>query len=83
LVSNTAIAVHPEVEYVVLNVQVEEQEDEVLVVAKALMESVKGEKKILQTLLGKELEKTTYQRPFDYVEIPEAHYIVLATYVTT
>ena len=83
LVSNTAIAVHPEVEYVVLKVSVEEQDDEVLVVAKALMESVKGEKKILQTLLGKDLEKTTYQRPFDYVEIPDAHYIVLATYVTT
>ncbi len=83
LVSNTAIAVHPEVEYVVIKVSVEEQDDEVLVVAKALMESVKGEKKILQTLLGKDLEKTTYQRPFDYVEIPDAHYIVLATYVTT
>ncbi|MEY3635901.1 MAG: hypothetical protein RL147_330 [Actinomycetota bacterium] len=83
LVSNTAIAVHPEVEYVVLNVQVEEQEDEVLVVAKALMESVKGEKKIVRTILGKDLEKTTYQRPFDYVEIPDAHYVVLATYVTT
>jgi isoleucyl-tRNA synthetase len=83
LVSNTAIAVHPDVEYVVLKVQVEEEEDEVLVVAKALMDSVKGEKKILQTLLGKDLEKTTYERPFDYVEIPDAHYVVLATYVTT
>ncbi len=83
LVSNTAIAVHPEVEYVVVQVSVEEQEDEVLVVAKALMESVKGDKKILKTILGKDLEKTTYQRPFDYVEIPDAHYVVLATYVTT
>ncbi len=35
--SNTAIAVHPEVEYVVLKVSVVEQDDEVLVVAKALM----------------------------------------------
>ncbi|MFM1985760.1 MAG: hypothetical protein RLZZ295_926, partial [Actinomycetota bacterium] len=32
---------------------------------------------------GKELERVTYKRPFDYIEIPDAHYVVLATYVTT
>lgn len=82
LVSNTAIAVHPEVEYVVVQVSVEEK-SEVLIVAKALIESIKGEKVVLKTLLGKELERLTYKRPFDYVEIPDAHYVVLATYVTT
>jgi isoleucyl-tRNA synthetase len=82
LVSNTAIAVHPDVEYVAIEVT-EEENTEVLVVAKNLMEAVKGEKKILKTMLGKDLERTTYRRPFDYIEIPDAHYVVLATYVTT
>jgi len=82
LVSNTAIAVNPDVEYVVIQVT-EEEKTEVLVVAKNLMEAVKGEKKILKTMLGKELERITYKRPFDYIEIPDAHYVVLATYVTT
>jgi isoleucyl-tRNA synthetase len=82
LVSNTAIAVHPDVEYVAIEVT-EEEKTEVLVVAKNLMEAVKGEKKILKTMLGKELERITYKRPFDYIEIPDAHYVVLATYVTT
>ena len=82
LVSNTAVAVHPEVEYVAIEVTADEK-TEVLVVAKALMESVKGDKKIIKSMLGKELEKVTYQRPFDYIEIPDSHFIVLATYVTT
>jgi isoleucyl-tRNA synthetase len=82
LVSNTAIAVHPDVEYVAIEVT-EEEKTEVLVVAKNLMEAVKGEKKILKSMLGKELERITYKRPFDYIEIPDAHYVVLATYVTT
>ena len=82
LVSNTAIAVHPDVEYVAIEVT-EEENTEVLIVAKNLMEAVKGEKKILKTMLGKELERITYKRPFDYIEIRDAHYVVLATYVTT
>ena len=82
LVSNTAIAVHPDVEYVAVEVTHEET-TEVLVVAKNLIEAVKGEKKILKTMLGKTLERTTYKRPFDYIEIPDAHFVVLATYVTT
>ena len=82
LVSNTAIAVHPEVEYVAIEVT-EEETTEVLVVAKNLIDAVKGEKKILKTMLGKELERVTYKPPFDYIEIPDAHFVVLATYVTT
>ena len=82
LVSNTAIAVHPDVEYVAIEVT-KDDVIEVLVVAKALMDAVAGEKKIVKTMLGSELEKTTYKRVFDFVEIPDAHFIVLATYVTT
>ena len=82
LVSNTAIAVNPDVDYVVVEVTVDEK-SEVLVVAEALIESVKGERNILKKIHGKDLEHTTYKRPFDYVEIPNAHYVVLASYVTT
>ena len=82
LVSNTAVAVHPDVEYVAIEVT-EDEATEVLVVAQNLMDAVKGEKKILKTMLGKDLERVTYKRPFDYIEIPDAHFVVLATYVTT
>jgi len=82
LVSNTAVAVHPDVEYVAIEVT-EDEITEVLVVAQNLMDAVKGEKKIVKTMLGKDLERVTYKRPFDYIEIPDAHFVVLATYVTT
>ncbi len=82
LVSNTAIAVNPDVYYVALEVTLDDK-SEVLVVAEALSESVKGEKKVLKRILGKDLERITYKRPFDYVEILDSHFVVCATYVTT
>ena len=86
LVSNTAIAVNPDVTYAVAKVTTTNNEvtsSEVLVVAENLLSVLTGEVEILQTLTGSALERTTYQRPFDFVEIPDAHYVVLATYVTT
>ena len=82
LVSNTAVAVHPDVDYVVVKATVEEA-SEILVVAQPLLSKVAGEHEILKTIKGKDLERTTYKRPFDYLEIPDSHFIVLATYVTT
>jgi len=82
LVSNTAIAVHPDVDYVVVEVIVEESR-EVLVVAEPLISALTGEVKVLKTLKGKDLEHTKYQRPLDLVDIPDSHFVVLATYVTT
>ena len=82
LVSNTAVAVHPEVDYAVAEVTVEENR-EVLVVAEALLGSLSGEVKVLKTIKGKDLERVTYKRPLDLIEIPDSHFIVLATYVTT
>ena len=82
LVSNTAIAVHPDVDYVVAEVTVEENR-EVLVVAEPLLSALSGEVKVLKTFKGKVLEHTKYQRPLDLVEIPDSHFVVLATYVTT
>ncbi|MFM2144360.1 MAG: hypothetical protein RI899_148, partial [Actinomycetota bacterium] len=82
LVSNTAVAVNPGVTYVAAEVTHEEK-TEVLVIAEPLLEKLQGEVKILKKITGKELERTTYSRPFDYVEIPESHFVVLADYVTT
>jgi isoleucyl-tRNA synthetase len=82
LVSNTAVAVHPEVDYVVVKSTVEEV-SEILVVAEPLLSKVAGEHEILKTFKGKDLERTAYKRPFEYLEIPDSHFIVLATYVTT
>ena len=80
LVSNTAVAVNPGVEYVLA-----EHDGTRVVVARPLLDSVLGEEKTeLGTTTGAEMERWTYQRPFELVDFPsEAHYVVLADYVTT
>ncbi|MDQ7908088.1 isoleucine--tRNA ligase [Phytohabitans sp. ZYX-F-186] len=79
LVSNTAVAVHPEVTYVVATDGTER-----LVVAEALVEQALGEGWTVtgQSFAGKELENWRYTRPFDLVDIPDAHIVILAGYVT-
>jgi isoleucyl-tRNA synthetase len=80
LVSNTAVAVHPDVTYVAARPAGSE---EVLVVAEPLLEQVLGEgAERLASFGGAELERTSYRRPFDLVDIPDAHYVVLGDYVT-
>ena len=80
LVSNTAVAVNPKAEYVVARTA----DGETLVVAEALADATLGEGyEVLERLSGRDLERTPYHRPFDMVEIPDAHYVVLADYVTT
>jgi isoleucyl-tRNA synthetase len=82
LVSNTAIAVHPDVDYVAARVTTEDV-SEVLVVAEALISALSGEVEILKTFKGSSLERVTYKRPLDLIDIPDSHFVVLATYVTT
>ena len=81
LVSNTAIAVHPEVDYVVGT----HPEQGSLVVAEPLFDAVLGEEWTRgRSFRGSEMERWDYQRPFDLVEFPApANYVVLADYVTT
>ncbi|MFG3690288.1 isoleucine--tRNA ligase [Micromonospora sp. NPDC047740] len=79
LVSNTAVAVHPDVTYVVATDGTER-----LVVAEPLLEQVlDGWTRTGDSFTGKELERWTYRRPFDLVDVPDAHLVILATYVTT
>ncbi|HEY3736511.1 MAG TPA: isoleucine--tRNA ligase, partial [Jatrophihabitans sp.] len=79
LVSNTAVAAHPDVAYVLAR-----NEHGTFVIAEPLARKVLGDDVvILEQRAGRELERWTYQRPFDYVEIEDANYVVLADYVTT
>jgi isoleucyl-tRNA synthetase len=86
LVSNTAIAVNPEVDYVVAEVSPEDETEEsreILVVAEPLISALSCKVKILKTIKGKDLERVTYKRPLDLIDIPDSHFVVLANYVTT
>jgi isoleucyl-tRNA synthetase len=78
LVANTAVAVNPEVTYVVAR-----SEKGTFVVAEPLIGAVLGDDaEALATVPGTELAGLAYRRPFDLVDIPDAHIVVLADYVT-
>jgi len=84
LVSNTAIAVHPEVDYVAVRTkETDESKSEVIIVAEALLSVIGDGYEVLKKVKGRELERTTYVRPFNFVDIPDAHFVILADYVTT
>ena len=80
LVSNTAVAAHPEVTYV-------EASDgrEKLVVAEPLLAKALGEGWTAtgRSFTGAEMERWTYRRPFELLEMDDAHFVVNAEYVTT
>ena len=93
LVSNTAIAVHPDVMYVLAERHPTEsdagddsedrEQRERFVVAEDLLSSLGEGFSVIERFKGAELEHTEYRRPFDWLEIPNAHFVVLAEYVTT
>ncbi len=85
LVSNTAVAVRPDVDYVVAT-----DGTETLLVAEPLWQSVLGEGwEVTGRYAGTDMERWEYQRPFELVEFPpgqdggRSHFVVLADYVTT
>jgi isoleucyl-tRNA synthetase len=81
LVSNTAVAVHPEVDYVVAR---KSGDGDKVVVAERLFARVLGDGwHILSAFKGVSLLGARYQRPFDFVEIPDAHIVVTGDFVTT
>ncbi|WP_346623101.1 isoleucine--tRNA ligase [Blastococcus montanus] len=85
LPSNTAVAMHPEVAYVVARAA--GSDDVPVVVAEPLLAAVLGEDaEVLGRAPGRDWERTSYRRPFELVEFPageDAHFVVLAEYVTT
>ncbi len=79
LISNTAVAVNPGVEYAVAR-----HDGDTFVVAQPLLTKVLGDGvEVLATFPGTELERWSYTRPFDAVELEGANFVVLADYVTT
>ncbi len=80
LVSNTAVAAHPDVTYVVAT-----DGSEQLVVAEPLLEKALGEgwSATGESFTGREMERWAYQRPFSLVELEGANIVVNAEYVTT
>ncbi|HTX29004.1 MAG TPA: isoleucine--tRNA ligase [Streptosporangiaceae bacterium] len=81
LVSNTAVAVHPEATYVVA---VSERTSERVVVAADLAERVLGDGwRVTATFPGVELVGARYHRPFGMIRIPDAHVVVPGSFVTT
>jgi len=81
LVSNTAVAVHPDETYVVAR---KPGDGDRVVVAEALLRQVLGEDwQIAARFRGAELAGSTYQPPFSLIEIPNAHRVVTGAFVTT
>ncbi|MDT4894744.1 MAG: isoleucyl-tRNA synthetase [Pseudonocardiales bacterium] len=81
LVSNTAVAVNPDVTYVLSR---DPSSGRGTVVAEPLLHKVLGDDAAVEASLpGTDLERWTYQRPFELVPVDGAHFVVLADYVTT
>jgi isoleucyl-tRNA synthetase len=81
LVSNAALAVHPDVEYVRARLG-----DEVFIMAAALVERVLGEDAVIeQRMKGMDLAGTPYEPPFSYISDygPRGHTVLEADFVTT
>jgi isoleucyl-tRNA synthetase len=80
LVSNTAVAAHPDVNYVVAT-----NGSEKVVVAEPLLDKALGEgwEATGERFTGAEMERWGYERPFNIVEMQGAHFVVNADYVTT
>ena len=79
LVSNTAVAVHPDVTYAIAR-----SAEGTFVIAEPRLQAVLGDDvEVLASVRGTELAGLHYRRPLDLVEIPDAHIVVLADYITT
>ncbi|MEU5300398.1 isoleucine--tRNA ligase [Streptomyces noursei] len=80
LVSNTAVAAHPDVTYVVATDGAEH-----VVVAEPLLEKALGEGWTAtgESFTGREMERWSYERPFRLLDLDGANFVVNAEYVTT
>jgi isoleucyl-tRNA synthetase len=89
LISNVALAVHPMIDYVKIELLASEGEEtkptgEYLILAKARLEVIKEKYLILSDFKGKDLLGKEYERIFNYHEVKEkGWYVVDADFVTT
>lgn len=85
LPGNVAVAAHPEIDYVKVALG-EGAEREYLILAQPLLQKVMGERpfEIVKTFKGKHLKGKHYRPLFTFLPIEkDAHYVVLADFVTT
>jgi isoleucyl-tRNA synthetase len=81
LVSNTAVAVHPDETYAIAR---KSGDGHRVVVADSLFARVLGEGwHVLARVKGTELAGITYRPPFNLVHVPNAHVVVTGSFVTT
>jgi isoleucyl-tRNA synthetase len=83
LVSNTAVAAHPGIEYATVQANGER-----LILARDLLDTVlgEGEYEVLDTHTGDDLAGKKYRRPFDYLSVEDSESlftVVLGEHVTT
>ncbi|PID29290.1 MAG: isoleucine--tRNA ligase [Candidatus Cloacimonadota bacterium] len=78
LISNVALVVNPEEEYVRIK-----HKDEYLILAKALLGVIEGEYETVDKFIGKELEYKEYEQLFEFVKPDKkAFFIACADYVS-
>jgi isoleucyl-tRNA synthetase len=81
LVSNTAVAVHPDETYAIAR---KSGVGDRVVVADALFARVLGEGwHVTERFTGRQLAGATYKPPFSLIDIPDAHRVVTGAFVTT
>jgi len=79
LISNVALAVGPDVDYVKIKV-----DDKKLILAKERLSVIDGEFEILEELKGKKLEGIEYEQLFPYTKVnKKAFYVVPGDFVST
>jgi isoleucyl-tRNA synthetase len=78
LISNVALAVHPDFDYVKIK-----HNNQNLILAKERLSVIDGEYEILEEFKGSQLEKIEYERLFDFSPVDKkAFYVTLADFVT-
>lgn len=89
LISNVALAVHPEIDYAKVELLHSEGEEtkptrEFLILAKARLEVLKEKYSIVSEFKGKELLNKEYERIFNFHQVKEkGWYVVEGSFVTT
>ncbi|NOZ57924.1 MAG: isoleucine--tRNA ligase [Calditrichaeota bacterium] len=79
LISNVALAVHPDVKYVRVH-----RDDEDLILAEARLGVLDGDYEIVEEYEGRQLERMRYEPLYTYVKPDkDAYYVVLGDFVTT
>ncbi len=79
LISNVALAVGADVDYVKIKLN-----DKKIILAKARLALIQDEYEILEEFKGKDLEKTEYEQLFNYLSVnKKAFYVICGDFVST